>query len=31
VKTGLAEYPVNERVDVLPLRVEGEDVLVDID
>jgi len=31
VKTGLAEYPVHERVDVFPLRVEGEDVLVDIE
>jgi nitrite reductase (NADH) small subunit len=31
VKTGLAEFPVHERVDVFPLRVEGEDVLVDID
>ncbi len=30
-KTGLAEYPVHERVDVFPLRVEGEDVLVDIE
>jgi len=31
VKTGLAEYPVHERVDVFPVRVEGEDVLVDIE
>ncbi len=31
VKTGLAEYPVHERVDVFPMRVEGEDVLVDIE
>jgi len=31
VKTGLAEYPVNERVEVFPLQVEGEDVLVDIE
>ena len=31
VKTGLAEYPVSERVEVFPLRVEGEDVLVDIE
>lgn len=31
VKTGLAEYPVHERVDVFPLRVEGQDVLVDIE
>ena len=31
VKTGLAEYPAHERVDVFPLRVEGKDVLVDIE
>jgi nitrite reductase (NADH) small subunit len=30
-KTGLAEYPANERVYVIPLRVEGEDVLVDVE
>jgi nitrite reductase (NADH) small subunit len=30
-KTGLADYPAHERVDVFPLRVEGEDVLVDIE
>lgn len=30
-KTGLAEHPVNERVDVFQLRVEGEDVLVNIE
>ena len=29
VKTGQAEYPVHERVAVFPLRVEGEDVLVE--
>jgi nitrite reductase (NADH) small subunit len=29
-KTGLAEYPEKERVDVFPLRVEGEDVLVEL-
>jgi nitrite reductase (NADH) small subunit len=29
LKTGLSEYPVHARVDVFPLRVEGEDVLVD--
>jgi nitrite reductase (NADH) small subunit len=29
-KTGLAEYPAHERVEVFPLRVEGDDVLVDI-
>jgi hypothetical protein len=27
----LAEYPANERVYVIPLRVEGEDVLVDVE
>jgi nitrite reductase (NADH) small subunit len=31
VKTGLAEYPVHERVNMFPLRVDGEDVLVDIE
>ncbi|WP_158791949.1 Rieske 2Fe-2S domain-containing protein [Granulicella sp. L60] len=31
VKTGLAEFPAHERVEVFPLRVEGEDVLVDIE
>jgi nitrite reductase (NADH) small subunit len=31
VKTGLAEYPANVNVDVFPLRVEGDDVLVDIE
>ena len=30
-KTGIAEYPSNERVDSLPLRIEGDDVLVDIE
>lgn len=30
-KTGLGEYPVDERVAVFPLRIEGEDVLVDIE
>ena len=29
-RTGVAEYPVHERVAVFPLRVEGEEVLVDI-
>ena len=29
-KTGVAEYPAGERVKVFPLRVDGEDVLVDI-
>lgn len=31
VKTGLAEYPAHERVDVFPLHVEGQEVLVDIE
>ncbi len=31
VKTGLSEYPANERVGVFPLRVEGEDVLVNLE
>lgn len=31
VKTGQALYPEKERVDVFPLRVEGEDILVDIE
>ena len=31
VKTGLAEYPAHERVLVFPLRVEGVDVLVEIE
>jgi nitrite reductase (NADH) small subunit len=31
VKTGIAEYPEHAKVDVFPLRVEGEDVLVDIE
>ena len=30
VKTGLAEFPVHERVAVFPVRVEGGDVLVEI-
>jgi nitrite reductase (NADH) small subunit len=30
VKTGKAEFPVHERVAVFPVRVEGEDVLVEI-
>jgi nitrite reductase (NADH) small subunit len=30
-RTGLAEYPVHERVEVFPLRVEGEDIQVDIE
>jgi nitrite reductase (NADH) small subunit len=29
--TGVAEYPANERVAVLPLRIEGEGVLVDVE
>lgn len=31
VRTGESEYPVHERVDVFPVRVEGEDVLVNIE
>lgn len=31
VRTGVAEYPAQERVDVIPLRVVGQDVLVDIE
>jgi len=30
LKTGIAQSPVHQRVTVFPLRVEGEDVLVDI-
>jgi nitrite reductase (NADH) small subunit len=30
-KTGAAEFPEGESVKVFPLRVEGEDVLVEID
>jgi nitrite reductase (NADH) small subunit len=30
VKTGEAEFPVHERVAVFPVRLEGEDVLVDV-
>ena len=29
-RTGVAEYPENERVDVFPLKVEGQDVLVEV-
>ncbi len=31
VKTGAAEYPEGERVDVIPLRIEGDDVLVELE
>jgi nitrite reductase (NADH) small subunit len=31
VKTGLATYPEKERVDVFPLRIEAENILVDIE
>ena len=31
VATGLSEYPANERVKLFPLRVEGEDVVVDVE
>jgi nitrite reductase (NADH) small subunit len=30
-KTGQAEYPLHERIDVFPLKVEGDDILVDIE
>ncbi len=29
-KTGIADFPENERVDTFPLRVEGDDLLIDI-
>jgi nitrite reductase (NADH) small subunit len=31
LKTGEAEFPVHDRVAVYPVRVEGEDVLMDIE
>ena len=31
VKTGVAEFPVHERVAVYPVKVEGGDVLVDVE
>jgi nitrite reductase (NADH) small subunit len=30
-RTGLAEYPVHESVDVFPLKLHGDDVLIDIE
>ena len=30
LKTGLADYPVHERVEVFPVKLEGADVLVDL-
>jgi nitrite reductase (NADH) small subunit len=30
LKTGIAEYPVHERIAVFPVRIEAEEVLVDI-
>jgi nitrite reductase (NADH) small subunit len=30
-KTGVAEYPEGERVGTFALRIEGDDVLVDIE
>ncbi|HZY62588.1 MAG TPA: Rieske (2Fe-2S) protein [Edaphobacter sp.] len=30
-KTGESGYPPNHRVDVVPLRIEGDDVLVDVE
>jgi nitrite reductase (NADH) small subunit len=31
LKTGLAEYPVHERVAVFPVKTEGDDVLIDLE
>lgn len=31
VRTGQSEYPAHERVTVFPVRIEGEDVLVDLE
>lgn len=31
LKTGAAEYPENEKVDVFPLRIEGNDLLINIE
>jgi nitrite reductase (NADH) small subunit len=28
--TGQSDYPANERVDVFPVKIEGDDILVDI-
>jgi nitrite reductase (NADH) small subunit len=30
-KTGLAEYPEGERVEVFPVRLDGNEVLIEID
>jgi hypothetical protein len=30
MKTGEAEFPVHERVAVIPLKIEGDDVLADV-
>ncbi|WP_260704910.1 Rieske (2Fe-2S) protein [Edaphobacter flagellatus] len=30
-KTGIAEYPSNERVAAFPLRIEGGDVVIEIE
>ena len=30
MKTGEAEYPVSERVAVFPVKIEGDDVLVEL-
>jgi nitrite reductase (NADH) small subunit len=30
VKTGVSEYPVDERVSVFPVKIEGQDVMVDV-
>jgi nitrite reductase (NADH) small subunit len=31
VRTGVAEFPVQQRVAVFPVKVVGEDVLVELD
>lgn len=31
VKTGLSEYPVDEAVHVFPVKIDGENVLVEIE
>lgn len=30
LKTGLADYPLHERVDVFPVKIEGSDILIDL-
>ena len=29
-KTGISEYPLDERVSVFPVRIEGDDVMIDL-